>query len=180
MPVSFAPVFVAVALVGVPVVLWVARGYRTGLVASTVSALCLGCFLLSVFAPAWLLEAKAKRGDPGAQYRLAKWHCTHRARISAVVYWPFRYDPLGGYRWLESAAAQEYPPALYALGVCLKQGVGVPRPPNWNGPAGRARQPEQGQVYIDKAIEMGYVPVVKEEAFIWHVFCGDYVRDPYG
>jgi hypothetical protein len=38
------------------------------------------------------------------------------------------------YAWLEKAAAQDYPPAVWLVGVRLKYGLHVPRPPNWNGP----------------------------------------------
>ena len=92
-------------------------------------------------------------------------------QIGEFVLWPFSPDVLGGYALLKKAAALDYPPAVYAVGVRLKHGDHVPRPPSWNGPAGNHfPQPERGQVLIDKAIQLGYEPSIKEEHFYWQQY----------
>lgn len=114
---------------------------------------------------------KANRGDPAAKYGLARWTERHDEQIGEFILWPFSPDVLGGYAWLEKAAAADYPPAIYAVGVRLKHGNHVPRPPNWNGPDGNVfPQPQRGQVLIDKAVQLGYQPMIEEEYFYWQQY----------
>jgi TPR repeat protein len=102
-------------------------------------------------------------------YGLARWTENHNERIGEFILWPFEPDVLGGYAWLEKAAAKNYPPAVYAVGVRLKHGIHVPRPPGWNGPAGnRFPQPQRGQALIDRALQLGYRPLVEEQQFYSH------------
>jgi hypothetical protein len=79
---------------------------------------------------------------------------------------------LGGYAWLEKAAAVDYPPAVYAKGVRLKFGQHVPRPADWEEPPGGNvfPQPERGQALIDKAIRLGYQPTIDEDYFYWRQY----------
>jgi hypothetical protein len=162
------------------VLVGMAKGMRWGVIAAGVSVSILGGFLLWIFVPGWLLMAEASQGDAAAQYRLAKWYCIYPRKIDRVLYWPVRPDRFASYAWLERAAAQDYPPAIYALGVRIKRGFGVPRPPDWMGSVGWYPQPERGQALIDKAIRLGYVPIVDEASFHYHVFCEVYLRDPHG
>jgi hypothetical protein len=170
MPVSYLPCITPLLLIGVPL-LFAFRGRRPFWIAMCVSATLLLAMLLAVYVPGWALRSKAYAGDAAAQYELARWTENHSEQIGSVILWPASPDVLGGYRWLEKSAAQDYPPALYAIGVRLKHGVHVPRPPNWTGPAGNVfPQPERGQRHIDRALELGYRPVVEEELFYWHVY----------
>lgn len=58
-----------------------------------------------------------------------------------------------------------------ALGIRLKYGMFVPKPNDWNGPAGNVfPQPERGQEWIDRAIRGGYQPTTQEEWYYWQVF----------
>jgi hypothetical protein len=165
MPVSFVPLILPIALVGIPLLLLL-KSKKACIVASVISVAILSLIFLSVYVPGWLLMRKAHGGDPAAIYELARWTENHDERIGEFTLWPFRPNVLGGYALLEKAAAADYPPALYALGVRLKYGDHVPRPPGWKGPGGNVfPQPERGQALIDKAIELGYEPTIKEAYF---------------
>jgi len=115
---------------------------------------------------------KANRGDAVSQYELARWTENHCSQISVVILWPSQSDVLGGYEWLEKAAQQDYPPALWMVGIRLKYGIHVPRPLNWKGPAGNVfPQPERGQQMIDRAIELGFEPPrIDEEGYYYQVY----------
>lgn len=181
MPVSYLPLIVPLLLVCIPILFRLFGGKRAGRIAACISLLFVAVFLLSIYVPGWRLMGKANRGDPKAQYQLAKWHENHCEKVGALFPCSTSSDDLlTGYAWLEKAAEQDYPPALYAVGVRLKYGEHVPRPKGWDGPAGNwFPQPGRGQVYIDRAIELGYKPVVEEKYFYWHVYRGMYVKDPY-
>ena len=182
MPVSYLPVIIPFLLIIIPFLLCVSRGIRAAGIAACISVLLVAIFFLSVYVPGWLLMSKAGGGDPKALYRLAKWHENHSEEIQAFFLCPWcEPDVLSGYACLEKAAEQDYPPALYAVGVRLKYGEFVPRPKLWDGPEGNCfPQPSRGQTYIDRAIELGYKPVVEEKYFYYHVYRGMYVKDPYG
>ena len=180
MPVSYWPVIVPLLLICIPIFVGLLRGKRAFFITACASFLFVAVFLLSIYVPGWLLMIKATRGDPKAQYQLAKWSENHCEKVQAMILWPCQPDVLTGYAWLEKSAEQDYPPALYAIGVRLKCGIHVPEPKNWTGPAGNVfPQLERGQAYIDKALALGYKPVVKEEDFYWQVYRGMYVNDPY-
>ena len=170
MPVSYVPCITPVLLIGIPL-LFALRSRKSFLAAASVSAALLAMLLLSVFVPGWILMAKAHAGNAAAQYEFARWKENHSAQIGNIVFWPFSSDVLSGYRWLERSAAQDYPPALYAFGVRIKHGDGVPPPPNWFGLTGNVvQQPERGQPYIDRAIELGYQPQNEEKFFYWQAY----------
>ncbi len=170
MPVSYLPCITPILLIGIPL-LFAFRNRKSFLMAASVSGALLAVLFLSVYVPGWILGARAHAGDAEAQYELARWHENHSGQIGSIVLWPFSPDVLGGYRWLERSAAQDYPPALYAIGVRLKHGIHVPRPPNRSDPGGNtSRQSERGQSCIDRAIELGYTPPVEEKIFYWHVY----------
>lgn len=165
MPFSYWPLIFSALLIGVPVLI-LAKGRRTSLYAAAVSVSILVLLFLCIYIPGWALIAGANRGNPAAMYELARWTERHDEQIGQFIPWPFSPDVLGGYAWLEKAAARDFPPAVYALGVRLKQGNHVPRPPDWEGPGGNHfPQPERGQKLIDKAIELGYQPTIPEEYF---------------
>jgi TPR repeat protein len=126
---------------------------------------------LPVYIPGWVLEQKARAGAPEAQYQFAVWCENHCEVIGAFILWPCRPDVLGGYTWLEKAAEQDYPPAVYTLGVRLKYGDFVPKPDNWSGPAGNMfPQPARGQPLIDKALALGYKPRTEERMHYMEVY----------
>lgn len=129
-----------------------------------VTAIAFVCVVLGCnFAPGIIYWMAAQTGSPWATYELARWTETHDERIGEWVLWPVGPNLLGGYALLERATAMDYPPAIYAMGVRLKHGFGVPEPPNWNGPGGNCfPQPERGQPLIDRAIALGHQPVVDE------------------
>ena len=147
------------------------KGRKAFLIAASVSASLIIIFFLSVYVPGWVLGAKAKAGDAEAQYELARWTEGHCEQIGEVILWPCEPDVLGGYAWLEKSAGQDYPPALFALGVRLKYGDHVPQPPNWSGPGGNVfPQPERGQKLIDRAQALGFRPSVEEQYYYWMVY----------
>jgi hypothetical protein len=168
MPVSFLPCITPLLLIGVPLLLAL-KSLRAAKFAEICSVCLLSLFLLMVYAPGWWLLAKAERGDAAAQYRYAQWLENHSGQIGEIILWPSAPDVLGGYHWLEKSAAQNYPPAVWLIGVRLKQRMHVPEPPNWTGPAGNVfRQPARGQALIDHAIiDLGYKPPTREESFYW-------------
>ena len=168
MPVSLLPCITPLLLVGVPLVMLL-KSRRAAKIAAVGSAGALGVFLLSVYVSGWWLYSKTAKGDPAAQYRYAQWRENHSERIGSVVLWPVEADVLGGYGWLEKAAAQDYPPAVWLVGVRLKHGVHVPRPPGWTGPGGNVfEQPELGQAMIDRAVnQLGYRPPAGEDEVYW-------------
>jgi hypothetical protein len=176
MPVSFLPCITPLLLIGVPLLL-LFKSRRAAKIAAIFSACVLGLLLLAVYVPGWRLYAKASKGDPAAQYQYAQWLENHSEQVGSIILWPFESDVLSGYAWLEKAAAQNYPPAVWLVGVRLKHGMHVPQPTGWTGPAGNVfRQPERGQPMIDRAInELGYRPDlsqysgdVAEPSFYWH------------
>ena len=133
------------------------------------------------YVPGWWLMLRSRSNDPSTLYRLSRWHERHAEQIGDLILWPFEPDVASGFACLERAAAQDFPPALYAVGVRLKHGELVPKPPNWTGPAGNHfPQPERGQPLIDKALRLGFKPIVSEELFYTHVFRGLWERDPNG
>ncbi len=178
MPVSFLPIIAPLLLIGVPLLL-LFKSRRAAKIAANCSACLLGLLLLTVYVPGWWLYAKATKGDPAAQYRYAQWLENHSEQIGAIILWPVGPDVLGGYAWLEKASAQNYPPAVWLVGMRQKHGMHVPEPKGWTGPAGNVfPQPERGQPMIDRAInELGYRPDlsqygddvdVAEPSFYWH------------
>lgn len=169
MPVSFIPCITPLLLVGVPLLLLL-KSHRAATWGAVVSACLLALFLLSIYIPGWLLHAKAAAGDPVTQYEYAQWLENHSGQVGEVILWPTTPDVLGGYAWLEKAAAQNYPPAVWLVGVRLKHGTHVPMPPGWAGPGGNVfPQPQRGQAMIDRAVnELGYKPPASEESVYWH------------
>jgi hypothetical protein len=170
-PVSPFPILIPLLLVGVPL-LFLIKGRKSFLRAATVSVSIVLLFFLWVYVPGWVLMLQAKRGDPAAMYELARWTEKHDEQIGAVVLWPDLPDVLGGYAWLERAAALDYPPAVYAVGVRLKYGQHVPRPADWpsNHSGNYFPQPERGQELIDKALRLGYQPTIEERYFYWQQY----------
>jgi hypothetical protein len=158
-------------LVAIPVLLFV-RGRRAAAWGLGFSALFLIVLVLALYLPGLPLYLRAMRGEPAAQYQYARWTETQCERIGAIILWPCEPNVLGGYRWLERAAAQDYPPAVYLVGVRLKHGIHVPRPQGWTGPGGNVfSQPERGQAMIDRAVnELGFGPAPDEQTYYWQVY----------
>jgi TPR repeat protein len=118
---------------------------------------------------------RASSGDPASQYELARWHENYCDAIQAWIVWQCETDVRSGYVWLEKAADQDYPPAVYMLGVRLKYGEHVPRPAGWNGPEGNwFPQPERGQELIDRAIRLGFRPYRDERIVYMRIFRGSH------
>ncbi len=106
MPVSYLPCIMPLVLIGVPL-LCLIRGRRAFFVACVVSAAILAAVLLSVFVPGWIMGAKARDGDPAAKYEFARWTENHCEDLGSIILWPCTPDVLGGFTWLEKAAAQQ-------------------------------------------------------------------------
>jgi TPR repeat protein len=146
--------------------LLIKKGRKAFLWAGAISFTLITILFLLVYAPAIVWKYKANRGDAAAMYELARWTESHDEQVGNFILWPFEPDVYGGFTWLEKSASLDYPPAVYALGVRLKQGLFVPRPVNWTGPAGNVfPQPERGQEFIDKALRLGYHPTIEEQYF---------------
>jgi TPR repeat protein len=166
MPVSYLPCVFPLLLVAIPL-LCLLKGKKTFLLALAGSIVVLVLLLLPGYIRGRILTPKAESGDAASQYELARWHENHCQIIQDWFYWPCEPEVLTGYAWLEKSAQQDYPPAVYTLGIRFKYGQFVPRPPNWTGSDGVFPQPERGQALIDRAIQLGYKPRTKEE---WHYF----------
>ena len=170
MPVSPLPVLTWLIVFTV-IVIGAVRGKRALIAAIGFSILSVALIWLMIAAPGFSLHRKAVAGDAASQFEYARFIDNKSSRINAVICWPTTSDVLGGYTWLTQSASQNHPPALYALGVRLKHGIHVPRPPNWTGRGGNVfPQPDVGQAYIDKALDLGYKPKVDEQSYYWHVY----------
>jgi hypothetical protein len=148
------------------------RWKKSFLWASAISVALIAAFLLSIFIPGWLLGAKARGGDPAAQYAYARWTENHCEDIGRIIIWPCDPDVLGGFAWLEQAAAQDHPPAVWLVGVRLKYGIHVPEPAGWSGPGGNVfPQPDRGQAMIERALnELGFNPPTDEDRHYWQAY----------
>ena len=168
MPVSYLPCLTPILLIGIPFLL-LFRSRRSAGIAAIISASLVAVLLLTVFVPGWILEAKASSGDGESQYRYAQWRENHSEQVGAIILWPASPDVLGGYQWLEEAAKNDYPPAVWLVGQRLKHGIHVPRPSGWQGPAGNVfPQPDRGQDMIDRAIdELGFQPPMDGPEYYW-------------
>lgn len=165
---NIIPWIVTTLLIGVPFLLlsWSRKRF---LWAAAISVSIVSLHFLSVYLPGRTLMVRANRGDAAAMYELARWTENHDEEIGEYFLWPVLPDVLGGYALLEKAADQDYLPAVYAIGVRLKYGEHVPRPPDWprNKNGNYFPQPERGQALIDKAIRLGYRPLGDEKKFYW-------------
>jgi TPR repeat protein len=166
MPVSYLPCITPLLLIAVPLLLLFKSRLAAG-VAAIMSFLMLSAFFLSIYIPGWRLHSQAAAGDPVAQYRYAQWLENHSEQVGAVVLWPFEPDVYGGFAWLQKSAAQNYPPAVWLVGVRFKYGIFVPQPADWKGPGGNIfPQPERGQPMIDHAVnDLGYSPPADAESY---------------
>lgn len=157
-------------LVAVPL-LFLVCSRKAAIVAGLLSLWIVVLVVLPVYVRGWSLMTKAYAGDAEAQYDLARWTESHSEQINEMILWPCIPDVLGGFAWLEQAAAQDYGPAVWLVGVRLKHGIHVPEPPNWTGAGGNVfRQPDRGQQMIDRAIAMGFEPPEDEKGYYWHVY----------
>ena len=164
MPVNWLPAIWTLFLIGVPVLALLLKRKATSIVTGILSLLIIGVLLLRIYIPGWVLMVSAWSGDPKAEYDYARWNENHCEAIQETLLWPCSPDVLTGYAWLEKAAKQDYPPALYVVGVRLKYGQCVPRPMNWTGPEGNYfPQPQRGQKLIDRAVQLGYAPADDED-----------------
>ena len=132
-------------------------------------------FVVAVFsytyAPGGLMWVRASRGNPEQQFEYARWKENHIDQINRIMFWPGSPDVAGGYYWLSKAADQQFPPAMFALGVRLKYGEHVPKPQNWIDTGGNVfPQLQSGQTLIDRAHALGFKEPVHEELYYWECF----------
>src|SRR5438132_1447044 len=159
MPVSYLPCFTTGLLILIPIIRRIKGGNKGARVGVVISLLVAAAIILSVYIPGWRLHARASAGDPAAQYEFARWTENHCEELQNILIWPCGPDLLAGYAWLEKSAAQDYPPAVYLVGVRLKYGDFVPKPPGWKGPdQNMYPQPARGQELIDRALRLGFKP----------------------
>jgi hypothetical protein len=168
MPVSLVPCITPLLLIGIPLLLLLRSG-RAAKVGAICSVCALALLLLVIYVPGWRLHARAAGGDAAAQYRYAQWLENHSEQLGSVILWPSEPDVFGGYAWLEKAAAQDYPPAVWLVGVRLKQDMFVLEPPGSTKPTSNASpRPDRGQAMIDRAVnQLGYKPPASEDTFYW-------------
>ncbi len=162
-PVSYFPVFMALLLTVGPVAMLL-KGPLAFFSSLAASVAFLAVLFGWVYITGSLLQIGAMRGDARSQYEYARWVACHRDSICDIIAVPISApNQLESFAWLERAAAQQYPPALWLTGVRLKYGLFVPVPPHWNGPGDLFPQPKRGQVLIDRAKEFGYMPPTGDE-----------------
>ncbi len=170
MPVSYVACVIPMLLLGLPF-LFRLKGKKPFLFALGVSVAIAMVLVLRVYLAGWYLMAKASTGDPRVQFELARWHENHCEEVNRFFLWPCTPQVLTGYEWVEKAAKQGYPIAIYTQGVRLKHGHHVPRPADWKGPEGNYfPQPERGRPLIDKALSLGYEPDGEEEHFYFATY----------
>src|SRR5262245_1662377 len=159
MPVSPIPCFTAIFFLLIPLI-GVRKGRKGFLVGIVIDSIIVLVIALAFYIPGWVLYFKANAGDPVSQYEYARWTENHCGNLNAIIIWPCSPDLLGGFAWLEQAAAQDYPPAVYLVGLRLKYGDFVPKPAWWVGPENGNifAQPKRGQDMIDRALKLGYKP----------------------
>jgi hypothetical protein len=156
-------------LVGVPLLLLIRRGRRAGLIGAVLSVSFLALFLLGVHAQGWWLHSDAEAGDWAAQYRYAQWLENHPGQINELIPWPVeKPDVYGGFTWLEKAAGNGYPPAVWLLGVRLKQDTFIPPPVVIQQKKSILTQSLRGQRMMEIAVNrLGYKPKGDEKTFYW-------------
>lgn len=171
MPINPLPLLTTLLLLGVPAFFLVTRQRRRFVRSVLVGGAFVAVVFLWVSVPGWVLMVRAHFGSAPAAYELARWTEKRAEQLGTVLLWPEEPDVLGGYARLERAAALDYPPAVYALGVRLKHGLHVPDPSGAPTRAGRVyEQPERGQELIDKALRMGFQPTYTETGFYWREY----------
>ena len=104
---------------------------------------------------------KARAGDAKAMYDLGRLiEC--RSEYLAIWYpYPSPPDMSSGLVYLQRSAEAEYPPALYAFGVRLKDDFYISN-------AGYSKS--DGPMFIDKAIAKGFVTVTPEAEYFIKVY----------
>ena len=170
MPVSPLPLVLPIIFI-VLLIRGALRGKRTFLRAIGIVVGITAVVTLPFYIPGWWFMLRGSSNNGAAMYQLARWHENHCEKIGALILWPCTPNVEAGYRALERSGATGYTPAIYALGVRLKYGDHVPKPPGWTGPGGNVfDQPERGQPLIDQALRAGFTPTVEERLFYWQVF----------
>lgn len=180
MPINYWPILITIALPVVPLVLLVCGARRKAWKAAVVSLVYIGLVFGSVFIPGWYLLSRAKAGDPRYQFRAARWCETYVEVLQNFVLWWASSDVEGGLAWLEKAAKQNYPPAVYALGVHLEYGPVNPEYSTMTISLEEWKQRRQvrSMELISRAIELGYVRTTKDEFYYQLVFRRWFGRDP--
>lgn len=171
MPINPLPLLTALLLLGAPAFFLLAGQRRRFGRSVLIGGAFVAVVWLWVYVPGWVRMVRAQFGSAEAMYELARWTEKRSGQLGTVLLWPEEPDVLGGFARLERAAALDYPPAVYALGVRLKHGLHVPDPsgaPTRDGSV--YEQPERGQELIDKALRMGFQPTHTETGFYWGVY----------
>ena len=171
MPVSYLPLLFLIFAIVFPLLMIGVFGKRGLGIGIGLPGVVVLAFYLKVYLPSWVLRVEANRGDPAALYRLARWTENHGDELRELLPSGGEPDVIGGFRLLEKAAAKDYPPAVWLVGVRLKYGMHVPQPPDWKGPRGNVfPQPANGQKMIDRARKLGFKPPDEEETYYWTVY----------
>jgi hypothetical protein len=163
MAVSFLPILVPAVLIVSIIVRLCSKKWHTPATVSIGLCLCIyALVLLLEFGAGLRLRWKADKGDPHAQYEYSRWIECHCERIQSYFIWPCFPDVSGqSFAWLSKAAAQDYPAAMYALGVRLKHNQFVPAD---------TADPRRGVDLIIRARNLGFRPPCDEHLFYYTVF----------
>ena len=166
MPVDYRPLFAILLFVLLPICAAALAGRHAFLITTALEALLFSLVVLSVYGRVIPLVYRARvHSEPAAQYELARWYSNN------LIARHTRPDVTSSFEWLGAAAAGNYPPAMYALGVMYKYGIFVPSQPGSRTGGGNVHpDPAKGQRLIDASIAAGYVPAVPEDAFYNAVF----------
>ncbi len=157
MPVDFTPfIVIALAVLGImaPLCLLIAWGWRVGGGLLALEILAVTVAFLIIHVPKWKLEHRAQKGDPTAQFELSRWYAAKGFHNYDSTQWA----PC--FHWLALSAGQDYPPALYSLGIIYKYGNFASSPSGQLEVPAKQRQLAKGQALIDKALVLGFKPPV--------------------
>ena len=186
MPVNYLPLIFGLVIFIVPVIIIVKLillkdNFRSLLKILLIQSVLLAIIFLFVYLPGYIYMYEAHyKNDPKSQYELSRWYENHADKINSIIMIPFlkaECDVKKGFEWLNRSADNEYPEAIYALGIMYKYGIFVPDPSGRNTGGNYFPQPEKGQQLIDKAIQAGYKPNVKEEDFYYLHFMTGIVEE---
>jgi hypothetical protein len=164
MPVSSFPCGVTLPLQGL------AKGKRAFVAATITSFTVALILLLRAYATGRaLMRTPGRRGGPGRAGALAR---EPRRGGPGVAPLTLRaLTRLTDHAWLEKTARQDYPAAVYPLGVRLNYDEHVRQPEGWTGPGShRFPRPERGRRLSDRARGLVCRPQTEEALHYRNVY----------
>lgn len=165
MPVSLTPfitLFVAILFFTISATALFGRRKRHFLLSFLLGLTLTVLPLLLTICAAMIHFAGASLGIPYSQFQLARTLDSGFDRWSAIALVPeVRFEELS-WAYLDLAANNSYPEALYARGARLKRDVFLP--------VKVQASTERGQSDMDKAISLGYKPKVDPKLYHFYIF----------